>query len=448
MTRLELLRSMYKSLMKMKIGTNAIESESMKLVQERVTGPTGHRLLRLDRECVGGAVTEDELLGEGLHCWRDPTLVKRLTGIRMKEVTKQLKEAKVVLSNEMKFLALTGNKAVVGQAWQDTRDIRRHIWAVEHPRIQRKISHLVTRSKNCGNHKICRGLDKVWEQRQDRTRARKMEESDNILETDEMLESGSQTPPPKVAPGGDVRGPGFETISPKVGVAPPSRSNGTNMEDSDPCKLLSRKYYARPEDLDRLKSEHVKIEKLAQSFNKLWKKNPDDDVDDSDVITFGDVTLTENEMELLRLGPGFMVMSDLDENEMKVEANVTMTKVRWSRSKKGVQDMTEEEVRAEVDPVTEEEESLAEAIESEMRDVLTTDGKEMDMGRKRPTDMRNNRDVRMPGPAPAGVEAQYTTRLGAWQAAYNLCVQEEALSFGLRRGPRSRPTSRSARGSA
>ena len=50
---------------------------------------------------------------------------------------------------------------------------------------------------------------------------------------------------------------------------------------------------------------------------------------------------------------------------------------------------------------------------------MLTAGDEINMGRLRPTDMKNNREVRMPGPAPPAVEAEYSTRLGVWHSAFS-----------------------------
>ena len=70
------------------------------------------------------------------------------------------------------------------------------------------------------------------------------------------------------------------------------------------------------------------------------------------------------------------------------------------------------------DPVTEEEQKLSDELEAEMRDVLSNDGTSIDMRKKRPTDMRNNRQVHMPAPAPAQVEAEYNTRIDTWQKQF------------------------------
>ena len=97
-----------------------------------------------------------------------------------------------------------------------------------------------------------------------------------------------------------------------------------------------------------------------------------------------------------------------------------MTKIRWSRSKTGVDEMTarQEGKQHLEDPLLEEEQKILEALEIDMRDVMSEDGSRVDMRKKRPTDMKNNRQVHMPAPAPAQVEAEYNTRLHTWQKEF------------------------------
>ena len=66
-----------------------------------------------------------------------------------------------------------------------------------------------------------------------------------------------------------------------------------------------------------------------------------------------------------------MVVSALDNQEMKVDLAVTLTKIRWSHRKEGTENMTSAEEKNDHEFLTEEDESLFETIESEMRDVLT-----------------------------------------------------------------------------
>ena len=228
----------------------------------------------------------------------------------------------------------------------------------------------------CDKHKVFRDIERVWQERRAKDLKRHVEQSELIMGTQE-----------KVA------------------------GDGLGEELSNP------RYRTRPEDLQYLEEEEGKVSKLAQGCNKVWKESNDPDPE-MEVLTYGDVSLTQDEINLLQLGPGFMVCRSLDREELQVEAGVTMSKIRWSRSSRGVEKMTDREVEKKSEQLTEEEESIAEAIESEARDVLSTDGKSLDMRKKRPTDMRNNRNVRMPAPGPPMVEAEMNTRVGAWTRAF------------------------------
>ena len=57
-------------------------------------------------------------------------------------------------------------------------------------------------------------------------------------------------------------------------------------------------------------------------------------------------------------------------------------------------------------------------MEAESRDVMDGDAKTVDMGNKRATDLQNNRNVFMPGPGPAPVEAEYETRYSVWMSDF------------------------------
>ena len=78
--------------------------------------------------------------------------------------------------------------------------------------------------------------------------------------------------------------------------------------------------------------------------------------------------------------------------------------------------MTEKEISTmeKEEPVTEEEESLTQMLENAARDVVEEDKVTVNHGKRRATDMRNNRRVFMPGPGPTRVEASHAVRVGVW----------------------------------
>ena len=84
--------------------------------------------------------------------------------------------------------------------------------------------------------------------------------------------------------------------------------------------------------------EHDIILDIAMKTNKNWTNEkldrnrgatPSEDSglvedEDTEVVIWGDVSLSEDELALLRLGPGYMVVTKLDREEMAVEENVSI----------------------------------------------------------------------------------------------------------------------------
>ena len=72
-------------------------------------------------------------------------------------------------------------------------------------------------------------------------------------------------------------------------------------------------------------------------------------------------------------------------------------------------------------------------ITAEARDTLSNDGKGVCMGRARATDMNNNREVFMPGPAPSSVEAGLNTRMDIWQKTFGIFRKKNCDNKGEQR---------------
>ena len=168
--RLEIVSGMYKQLIKLGVETNKVEAEMMSVVLERVTGPTGHRLVMDVRKCDQQQDRESDLEsvmeGSPVQCWRDPVLTRKLLTIRKRLVSKQLSKARSIVSGELRRAAVSGGKPGASQAWDQHREVRSKVWSQEHRRQQQKIAHLEKRAQDCNKHQCCRKVDKFWDARQ------------------------------------------------------------------------------------------------------------------------------------------------------------------------------------------------------------------------------------------------------------------------------------------
>ena len=248
------------------MGTNIIESEHMRMIRERVSGPTWHRLIENERGEEGDSTSEKSEMTERSKCWRDPGMIRKLTAVREKVLTKQLKKAKDVFKREMKVVESTGDRCEIEKAWEEVKEVRREVWDKETPRVNRKIEHLSKKAGRCESHKICRELDNIYSDRM--KEMKKKNEEDRLKILDRQPETMVKSP-----------------VKPEPGQV----DNNDDERRKDPGVFLSSKYHSRPEDLSRLQREQVEILRMSQAFNKNWKEseNLDNSEDSSEIMTFG-----------------------------------------------------------------------------------------------------------------------------------------------------------------
>ena len=240
-------------------------------------------------------------------------------------------------------------------------------------------------------------------------------------------------------------------------------------EKNGPADKLRKVFVTKEEDLVNMDREMELLLKSAEECNKKWsrfkreetrrmkcKKDVENEVmkdssvsddevsgvsvvneelkcESEDVIVWGDIELSDDEMSVLKLGPGYMVVAKLESEEQRVEENVAMTKVRWTKMKTGSEEMTghqedREEAEAEDDEL--QAATLQDLLDNQSRDVISPEGESVDMGRKRATDMRGNRTVYMPGPSIPVVEAEHTTRLAVWKKVFEQYKTENCDKTG------------------
>ena len=210
------------------------------------------------------------------------------------------------------------------------------MWNREQPSHQRKVDHLLAKSRRCqDNHPKCKELNKLagekiasWIAGQDH---------DNT-----------------------------KTSHPEHPSPPPT---GESMTSPHPPRLTSIHKSKEIDLVDLSEEEDTLLQKIKSFSDKLKPEN--------EVVTFGEVTLTDDERSLLNLGPGYMVLSDLDPEEMQVEATVTLTKIKWSRRSRGVDNMTDKAIAKEEEDVgldkMLEQERLDELLNEEARDLIDPD---------------------------------------------------------------------------
>ena len=356
-TKLEVLCKMYERLLRSGSGTGTIESEAMSIVWERMIGPTGHPL-------IVNALSDNKLSQEDCdtvmimesdgQCWRDVELVRSLVRVRLEVVRKQWKESQSKHSTSARVLSVTTNKTEMKEIWDQVVKIRRETWRHEDCTHQRKTTHLAKKSRDCAKHKMCQAINQL------------------VVDRANNWVLGTVSQPRECESGATLKTPRLRPV---------------HLERSD--------------DLSQLLDEEEQVISLTEEFNQKLKYDDQDAKDE--VVIFGSVKLNEDEISLLNLGPGYMVTKPLDIDEMEVEAVVTLTKIRWGRRKEGLDEMSDKEIQDYLseNPADTDEENLAEMVEAAARDVVEEETLSINMLKKRATDMKNNRHVHMPGPAPA-----------------------------------------------
>ena len=181
----------------------------------------------------------------------------------------------------------------------------------------------------------------------------------------------------------------------------------------------------------------------TQEFNAKIDNDSGNETDDDDdcIPCYGNVELTSDEIELLKLGPDFMLTEKLSLRYLEIESQITMTKCRWSRMNDN-DDKDENKttfIHNDNNDTREFEEQdyleqiLKETMEDEekaSRDVIDNSGESINYGRTRATDMTNNRKVIMPGPESPSQEAINETRINTWRTVFQEYIKSDGNKDG------------------
>ena len=203
-------------------------------------------------------------------------------------------------------------------------------------------------------------------------------------------------------------------------------------------KLIKKEVlYHRKKEEERLRKKKEHLQRLRQEAEEeKWNECPDELVLYKDANIFnkekfkdikkeevgirvvGDITLTEEEKAVLKLNPKFAVMERINSEDIEIEAELGLAKLRYQLMKEDdIIDEVIEEESGEEDVerkkkkrrrLNEEEEELLEKmeiIEAESRQVYDQASKTFDYTKKRTTDLKENAEVRLPQPCDASTES-------------------------------------------
>ena len=109
-----------------------------------------------------------------------------------------------------------------------------------------------------------------------------------------------------------------------------------------------------------------------------------------EITCIGEVTLSDDEKELLRLHPKFAILTDFKEVDLEWDRELGFGKLRYQLSREN-----EEKLDDEVQ-ITEEEREKFEIMEGKTRQVYDPETKTFDLGKQRVTDMEDNSRVSLP----------------------------------------------------
>ena len=167
--------------------------------------------------------------------------------------------------------------------------------------------------------------------------------------------------------------------------------------------------------------DHLKLFSNIKLYSGQLKETRDVKVD-IDVI--GDVTLSEEELQVLRLPPNFAVLGKLTEEDFVHETEMSMTKVRWEK-KKRLEEKLDEPIE-----VSEEEQEKIDEEEAKSRQIFDPIEKIIDMRKKRVTDMKENSRIYLPKPLPAIEEAKIAIRRETFENVFKTFVKEKCTEKG------------------
>ena len=169
---------------------------------------------------------------------------------------------------------------------------------------------------------------------------------------------------------------------------------------------LVNKYGEKDEMIDELNEDERAIYGECEILNKECEMKSEELRKPDVVCGVGEtLEITENEMQVLALGPKFCVRKKLDETEFEVELEECIAKIKWDMMAQ--EEKVEKEKKEDIgyrnvmsilsEDEKEEVEEWEEIKDASRRMIFDQEDKKFNFGKKRATDLKGNTKVILPG---------------------------------------------------
>ena len=168
---------------------------------------------------------------------------------------------------------------------------------------------------------------------------------------------------------------------------------------------------------DNVSSEEQRILQNIVFSDSLLEEDPE-------VPVYGEVSLDDDELNILRKPPKFAMFGKVEMFSIRQEIQIANTKLRWHRREHGYGEDEEEKEET-------EESKIAEKMELQSRETFDPVQKQFDFRKKRATDVKTNQRIYLPEPRPLNEEAELSVRNDIWEDVVKKYLAENCDEDGI-----------------
>ena len=184
------------------------------------------------------------------------------------------------------------------------------------------------------------------------------------------------------------------------------------LKNKQKVEHLERKYVKKDEKVPEELQKYMEAAIFTDAEIKTFSEGR--------IAVYGDVAMSNDENELLKLGPKFNTFTELNEENFSTDREVCFTKYRWDVMSKCEGD----------DEMTEEEKEQEELFSAEARQIYDPEGKTINLAKQKATDVKHNARVVLPKAMKPTDEAMVEVKRAEWTLVWNDYFSKECDERG------------------